>query len=99
MGVPRVRVIATVGTLTIGLGMFAVVYTAVQKILIAPMPYRHPDDLYFVWRDFGPIRDQKRAGLAGTDVAELQKASDVVEISRARRRIASIGRRAAPASR
>jgi len=30
----------TIGTLTIGLGMFAVVYTAVQKILIDPMPYK-----------------------------------------------------------
>jgi putative ABC transport system permease protein len=70
---------ATVGTLTLGLGMFAVVYTAVHKVLIEPMQYRNPDDLYFVWRDYGPIRDQKRAGLAGTDVAELLNASDVIE--------------------
>jgi putative ABC transport system permease protein len=70
---------ATVGTLTLGLGMFAVVYTAVHKILLEPMQYRNPGDLYFVWRDYGPIRDQQRAGLAGTDVAELQKASDVIE--------------------
>ena len=41
-----------VGTLTIGLGLFAVVYTAVQKILIDPMPYRNPGDLYYVWRDY-----------------------------------------------
>jgi hypothetical protein len=70
---------ATIGTLTLGLGMFAVVYTAVHKILIEPMQYRNPHDLYFVWRDFGPIRDQKRAGLGGTDVAELQKASALIE--------------------
>ena len=70
---------ATVGTLMLGLGMFAVVYTAVHKILIEPMEYRNPDDLYYVWRDYGPIRDQTRADLAGTDVAELQKASDVIE--------------------
>jgi putative ABC transport system permease protein len=43
---------AVVATLTIGLGMFAVVYTVVQKILIEPMPYKDPDDLYFVWRDY-----------------------------------------------
>jgi len=35
----------TIGTLTIGLGMFAVVYTAVQKVLIDPMPYKNPGDL------------------------------------------------------
>jgi putative ABC transport system permease protein len=72
-------VAATVGTLTVGLGMFAVVYTTVQKVLIEPMPYRNPDDLYFVWRDYGPILDLKRGALAGTDVAELQKAGGVIE--------------------
>ena len=66
-------VAATVGTLTLGLGMFAVVYTVVHKVLIEPMPYRNPDDLYFVWRDYGPIIDLKRGALAGPDIAELQK--------------------------
>ena len=72
-------VLAIVATLTVGVGMFAVVYTVVQKILIAPMPYKDPDDLYFVWRDYGPIFDLKRGWLAGTDVAELQKAGGVIE--------------------
>lgn len=64
---------AVVATLTIGLGMFAVVFTVVQKIIIAPMPYSNPDDLYFVWRDYGPIFDLKRGWLGGTDIAEIQK--------------------------
>ena len=72
-------VAAMVGTLTVGLGMFAVVYTVVEKILIEPMPYRDSDDLYFVWRDYGPIFDMKRGWLGGTDVAELQKAGAVIE--------------------
>ncbi|MGH9162668.1 MAG: ABC transporter permease, partial [Vicinamibacteraceae bacterium] len=72
-------VAAMVGTLTVGLGMFAVVYTVVQKILIEPMPYSDPDDLYFVWRDYGPIFDMKRGWLGGPDVAELQKAGGVIE--------------------
>src|ERR1044072_3306931 len=46
---------AALGSLTLGLGMFAVVYTAVQKVLIDPMPYKHPGDLYYVWRDYGPV--------------------------------------------
>jgi putative ABC transport system permease protein len=69
----------TIGTLTIGLGMFAVVYTAVQKVLIDPMPYKDSGDLYYVWRDYGPIRDVKRGSLAGTDILELQKANAVIE--------------------
>jgi putative ABC transport system permease protein len=69
----------TIGTLTIGLGMFAVVYTAVQKVLIDPMPYKEPGDLYYVWRDYGPIRDVKRGTLDGTDILELQKTNAVIQ--------------------
>ena len=72
-------VAGVVATLTIGLGLVAVVYTVVHKVLVAPMPYDEPDDLYFVWRDYGPIFDLKRGWLAGTDVAELQKAETVIE--------------------
>jgi len=70
---------STIGTLTIGLGMFAVVYTTVQKVLIDPMPYKDPGDLYYVWRDYGHIRDVKRGTLAGTDILELQKTNAVIE--------------------
>ncbi len=72
----------TIGTPTIGLGMFAVVYLAVQKVLIDPMPYRNPGDLYYVCRDYrnyGPILDLGRAAVGGTDIAELQKSNAVIE--------------------
>lgn len=72
-------VIAMVGTLSVGLGLFAVVYTVVQKILIEPLPYEEPDDLYFVWRDYRAYFDLSRGWLGGTDVAELQKAGGVIE--------------------
>src|SRR5215472_17109236 len=69
----------TIGTLTIGLGMFAVVYTAVQMILIDPMPYQDPGDLYYVWRDYGPISDLTRGALSGTDITELQQTNAVIQ--------------------
>jgi putative ABC transport system permease protein len=72
-------VIAVVGTLALGLGLFAVVYTVVQKILIEPMPYKNPGDLYVVWRDYGPMFDLTRGMLGGTDIAELQKAGGIIE--------------------
>jgi putative ABC transport system permease protein len=72
-------VLSTVATLGVGLGLSAVVYTVVQRVLIDPMPYKDPDDLYYVWRDYGPIADLKRGMLAGTDVVELQKAGGVIE--------------------
>jgi putative ABC transport system permease protein len=69
----------TIGTLAIGLAMFAVVYTAVQKVLLDPMPYQNPGDLYYVWRDYGATADIKRGSVAGTDILELQKANSVIE--------------------
>jgi putative ABC transport system permease protein len=71
--------LTAVGTLTVGLGMFAVVYTAVQKILLDPMPYKNPDDLYYVWRDYRPINDISRGTLAGADILELQKPGRRIE--------------------
>ena len=43
--------IAVLCTLTVGLGAFAVVYTAVDKILLNPLPYPYPEDLYMVWEN------------------------------------------------
>ena len=71
--------IAVVGTLTVGLGLFSVVYTVIQKVLIDPMPYKDPDDLYFVWRDYRAYFDLSRGWLGGTDVAEFQKTGGVIE--------------------
>ncbi|HEX7081554.1 MAG TPA: ADOP family duplicated permease [Gammaproteobacteria bacterium] len=74
-----VFVAATLGTLTVGLGAFAVVYTAVDKVLIEPLPYSNPDDLYFVWRDDTAYSDGDRNGLSGPDIVELQQAGGVIE--------------------
>jgi len=69
----------TIATLAVGLGLFAVVYTVVEKVLLEPMPYRDASDLYFVWRDYGSIHDRKRGPLPGSDIVELQKAGGVIE--------------------
>jgi putative ABC transport system permease protein len=70
-------IVATVGTLTLGLGLFAMVFTMFDKVLIKPMPYKNAEDLYFVWQDYGP--DRSRAALPGADILELQKAGGVIE--------------------
>jgi len=72
-------VATTLATLTVGLGMFAVVYTATQRVLLDPMPYPNADDLYYVWRDYGPIRDLQRGAVGGLDVVELQESGGVIE--------------------
>jgi putative ABC transport system permease protein len=69
----------TLATLTIGLGAFAVVFTAVDRVLIEPLPYRDPDRLYFVWRDRSASSGLKREWLTGPDVAELQASQGVID--------------------
>ena len=71
-------VAATIATLTVGLGTFAVVFTAVDKILLEPLPYRNPGDLYKVWADV-PSISVSEGQLSGRQVAELQKAGGVIE--------------------
>ena len=65
-------------TLGIGLGAFAVVTTVVHKVLIAPLAYESPDDLYFVWRKYDWF-ELERGALAGTDLTALQEAGGVIE--------------------
>ena len=72
-------VAATLATLTVGLAAFAVVYTALDKIVLTPMPYRDPASLYYVWRDQSATGGVARDWLAGPDVADLQQASGVIE--------------------
>jgi putative ABC transport system permease protein len=71
-------VLSVVGTLAVGLGAFAVVYTAVDRVLLAPLPYEDPDDLYFVWREYGWF-DLDRGWLGGPDVAELNRAGGPIQ--------------------
>ena len=63
--------LAMLGTLSVGLGAFAVVYTVVDKVLVAPLEYERPEDLYFVWRDLSSIIDMKRGWTAGPAVTAL----------------------------
>jgi hypothetical protein len=66
------------GTLAVGLGAFAVVFTAVDRVLLAPLPYEDPDDLYFVWRQYGWF-DLDRGWLGGPDVAALAEAGGPIQ--------------------
>jgi len=71
--------LSMLATLAVGLGAFAMVATVVHKVLLAPLPYERPDDLYFVWRDYGKVFDLTRGSAAGTDVAALEAAGGVIE--------------------
>lgn len=70
---------AVVGTLAVGLGVFAVVSTVVYRVLVSPLPYQDPNDLYFVWRDYRAFFNLDRGWLGGTDIAEMQKAGGAIE--------------------
>jgi putative ABC transport system permease protein len=69
--------VATVATLTVGLGAFAVIFTAVDKILLEPLPYKNPGDLYRVWATV-PHLDVREGTLSGPQLAEIQTAGGVI---------------------
>ena len=71
--------LSMLATLTVGLGAFAMVYAVVQKVLLAPLPYERPGDLYVVWRDYGKVLDLKYGAVAGTDVVALRDARTVIQ--------------------
>ncbi len=71
--------ITMLSTLIVGLGGFATVYTVVHKVMLAPLPYERPDDLYYVYRDLSAIVDLKRGALAGTDITLLQGMGGPIE--------------------
>src|SRR5262249_1342869 len=62
--------------LTVGLGAFAVVYTAVDKILLKPLPYANPEDLYMVWHSG---EDVDHVALTGPGVAALRNSGGAIE--------------------
>ena len=68
--------VAVLATLMVGLGVFAVVYTAVDKILIEPLPYKNPYDLYMIWSKVGSL---PHLMISGPSVSELQKAGGFIE--------------------
>jgi putative ABC transport system permease protein len=71
--------LSIIATLTIGLGAFAVTSAVVNKVLLAPLPYKHPDDLYFAWRDYRKFFDLERGWLGGPDITILAKSGGVIE--------------------
>lgn len=81
-GVRRLRrapVFAAVAILTtaVGSGAFASAYSVVDTVLLEPPPYREPDALVWVWRDYW--FDLERGWLGGPDIAMLREHDDVFE--------------------
>ena len=74
--------IAVLCTLTVGLGAFAVVYTAVDKILLNPLPYSYPEDLYMVWEN----AKNDSSVITGPVIADLQKTGGPIEAAAGMRR-------------
>lgn len=67
-------VVAVIGSAIGGVGAL---YSAVDKVLLARIPYDHANDTYVVWRNY-PWLGLDRGLLAGTDVVALAE-SPVIE--------------------
>jgi putative ABC transport system permease protein len=69
--------VVSVLTLGVGIGAFASTYSVVDTVLLEPPPYREPENLVWVWRDYW--FDLERGWLGGPDIAGLRAHDDVFE--------------------
>src|SRR5215813_493718 len=53
---------AVIATLALGIGATTAIYTVVYAVLIAPLPYPHPEQLVMVWSKVGGGRNIMSAG-------------------------------------
>jgi putative ABC transport system permease protein len=65
-------------TLTVGLGIFAVVYTAIDKILLEPLPYKDSGDLYKPVLDIDYL-SIRAAGLKSSEIVDLERSGGPIE--------------------
>jgi putative ABC transport system permease protein len=53
---------AVIATLTLGIGATTAIYTVVYAVLLAPLPYSHPEQLMMVWSKVNGGRNPMSAG-------------------------------------
>ncbi|MCZ6916534.1 MAG: ABC transporter permease [Gemmatimonadetes bacterium] len=73
-----VFMVVSVLTIGIGIGAFTAIFGLAEAVLLEPMPYRQPDDLVWVWRNYS-WANFPRGWLAGPDIIGLREQTDVVE--------------------
>ena len=69
---------AAVLTLALGIGATTAIFSAVNALLIAPLPYRDSSRLVFVWSDM-TAAGYPRVPLSGPELADLRQRSTLVE--------------------
>jgi predicted permease len=65
-------------TLALGIGANTAIYTAVDRILLRPLPYLHPESLVILWEDFSRI-GFPRNNLSPADYLDWKKQNTVFE--------------------
>jgi putative ABC transport system permease protein len=62
--------VAALLCLTVGLAAATVMYGVIQAVLLSPLPFDDPDELYFVWGHFR-ARGEDQVALSGKELEDL----------------------------
>ncbi len=71
--------ISAVFTLALGIAATTIIFSALDAVILRPLPYQNPERLVTLWNDFPGSSDQATALVSGPDFVDYRRQSQLFE--------------------